>query len=330
MEKTFNAYVIEGTPGNSQGAVRPFALADLDAGEVLIRGTYASVNYKDALAGTGKGAVVRRFPLIGGLDVAGEVVESADSRFSPGHAVIVHGFGMGVDHHGSYAQYIRVPADWVLPLPQGLTPFDAMAIGSAGFTAAYGLERLMENGLAPGNGRVVVTGATGGVGSMAIDLLAAQGYTVTAITGKREQEGYLRELGAQEIWGREQVQASGRPLEKPLWAGAFDSVGGDTLAWLLRTTQLHGAIACYGLAGGSQFCTTVIPFLLRGVSLIGLTSANCPMPRRIELWRRLAGDWRPRHLQQMVHTISLDALNATFEDMLAGRLVGRVVVDLSR
>lgn len=330
MKKTFNAYVIDGAPGTSQGAVRPFTTDALDAGEVLIRGVFASVNYKDALAGTGKGAVVRRFPLIGGLDVAGEVVESSVAHFQAGDQVIVHGFGMGVDHHGSYAQYVRVPADWVLQLPQGLTPFDAMAIGSAGFTAAYGLERLMENGLAPGNGRIAVTGATGGVGSMAIDLLAAQGYAVTAITGKQEQEGYLRDLGAQEVWGRDQVQPSGRPLEKPLWAGAFDSVGGDTLAWLLRTTQLHGAIACYGLAGGSQFCTTVMPFLLRGVSLIGLTSANCPMPRRAALWQRLAGEWRPRHLQQMTRTISLAELNPTFNDMLAGRLVGRAVVDLNR
>jgi len=301
---------------------------DLDPGEVLIRNSHSSVNYKDALAATGTGRIVRRFPVIGGIDVAGTVVTSSDTRFREGEAVLVTGYGMGVEHDGGYAEYSRVPADWVVPLPQGMSTADAMAIGTAGFTAALAILRMEQNGLKPANGPVVVTGASGGVGSVAVDLLAGLGYEVTAISGKDDQHEYLRHLGATQVLSRHTLEMGRKPLEKTIWAGAVDPVGGETLAWLTRTMKQHGTIASCGLTAGVELHTTVMPFILRGVSLLGIDSVQCPMELRRRVWERLASDMRPRHLKEMTRTIHFEQLPETFDALLKGAIKGRVVVKI--
>jgi putative YhdH/YhfP family quinone oxidoreductase len=272
---------------------------------------------------------MRRFPLIGGIDVAGSVESSADPRFKAGDQVLVHGYELGVAHDGGYAGYVRVPADWVVPVPQGLSLFDAMAIGTAGFTAALSLVEMERNGLAPGNGPVVVTGATGGVGSIAIQCLAARGYQVTAVTGKPQEEDYLRSLGASLILDRSEVPLGTRPLEKSTWAGAVDAVGGATLAWLTRTMNYGGCIASSGLTGGTDLNTTVLPFILRAVKLLGIDSVMCPMPARVEVWRRLATDLRPARLGDIAREIPLDGLPSAFDALLKGQVRGRYVVKLA-
>jgi len=301
---------------------------DLDPGEVLIRNSHSSVNYKDALAATGTGRIVRRFPVIGGIDVAGTVVTSGDTRFREGEAVLVTGYGMGVEHDGGYAEYSRVPAEWVVPLPQGMSTADAMAIGTAGFTAALAIMRMEQNGLKPANGPVVVTGASGGVGSVAVDLLAGLGYEVTAISGKDDQHDYLRHLGATQVLSRHTLEMGRKPLEKTIWAGAVDPVGGETLAWLTRTMKQHGTIASCGLTAGVELHTTVMPFILRGVSLLGIDSVQCPMELRRRVWERLASDMRPRHLKEMTRTIHFEQLPETFDALLKGAVKGRVVVEI--
>jgi acrylyl-CoA reductase (NADPH) len=248
------------------------------------------VNYKDALAATGAGKVIRRFPCVGGVDVAGVVEHSEDARFKSGDAVIVTGYDMGVAHDGGFAEYVRVPADWVVPLPQGLSLFDAMALGTAGFTAALAIHRLEQNELTPDKGKVIVTGATGGVGSLAITMLAQLGYHVVALTGKDSEHDYLKSLGTTEILSRKDLAMGTRPLEKAQWAGALDAVGGDTLAWLTRTMQQNGVIASFGNAGGIELHTTVMPFILRGVRLLGIDSAATTMALRRQIWQRLASD----------------------------------------
>ena len=301
---------------------------DLDPGEVLIRNSHSSVNYKDALAATGTGRIVRRFPVIGGIDVAGTVVTSGDTRFREGEAVLVTGYGMGVEHDGGYAEYSRVPAEWVVPLPQGMSTADAMAIGTAGFTAALAIMRMEQNGLKPANGPVVVTGASGGVGSVAVDLLAGLGYEVTAISGKDDQHEYLRHLGASQVLSRHTLDMGKKPLEKTIWAGAVDPVGGETLAWLTRTMKQHGTIASCGLTAGIDLNTTVMPFILRGVSLLGIDSVQCPMELRHRVWERLSSDMRPRHLKEMTRTIHFEQLPETFDALLKGAVKGRVVVEI--
>lgn len=301
---------------------------DLDSGEVLIRNSHSSVNYKDALAATGTGRVVRRFPVIGGIDVAGTVVTSGDTRFREGEAVLVTGYGMGVEHDGGYAEYSRVPADWVVPLPQGMSTADAMAIGTAGFTAALAIMRMEQNGLKPANGPVVVTGASGGLGSVAVDLLAGLGYEVTAISGKDNQHEYLRHLGASQVLSRHTLEMGTKPLEKTIWAGGVDPVGGETLAWLTRTMKQHGTIASCGLTAGVELHTTVMPFILRGVSLLGIDSVQCPMELRRRVWERLASDMRPRHLKEITRTIHFEQLPETFDALLKGTAKGRVVVKI--
>ena len=323
----FPAYRIRERDGDVQAGFERLTLDELMPGDVVIRAQYSSVNYKDALAATGRGRILRRFPLVGGIDVAGRVESSTDARFAAGDAVLVTGCGMGEDHDGGYAARVRVPADWVVPLPEGLSLFDAMAIGTAGFTAALALDRMEQNGQQPRCGPLLVTGATGGVGSLAIDLFSARGYEVVALTGKSGSEGYLRELGAASVLDRHRLDKGGRSLEKARWGGALDNVGGETLAWLTRTVKPWGSIASIGLAGGSDLHTSVMPFILRGISLLGITSANCPMPRRRHVWQRLAGDLRPRHLDSIVEaTIELDALPAAFERILSGGHRGRTVV----
>ncbi|HAJ91559.1 MAG TPA: oxidoreductase, partial [Gammaproteobacteria bacterium] len=255
---------------NAEGTVRAgleaLTLDDLAPGEVVIRSHYSSVNYKDALAATGKGKILRRFPLVAGVDVAGEVMSSADAGFHEGDRVLVTGCGLGESHDGGFSQVVRVPADWVVPLPEGLSLFAAMALGTAGFTAALAIDRLEQNGLAPGRGPVVVTGASGGVGSIAIDLLSGRGYEVVALSRRPATTDYLQSLGAADVLDPKTVTASDKPLETARWAGAIDNVGGESLAWLTRTVQPWGSIASIGLAGGGELHTTVMPFILRGVS----------------------------------------------------------------
>jgi putative YhdH/YhfP family quinone oxidoreductase len=288
------------------------------------------VNYKDALAGTGTGGrIIRKYPLTGGIDAAGTVVSSSDARFKAGDEVICTSYDMGVAHDGGYGEYCRVPADWVVPLPQGLTFFEAMALGTAGYTAGLGVELLELNGLAPQNGKVLVNGATGGVATLAIDMLARQGYDITAVTGKESEQVFLKEIGAREVLPRQSLDMGKRPLEKALWAAAFDSIGGEQLTWLTRTMQTHGVIASFGNAGGIELNTTVLPFILRGVRLIGVDSANTPMDLRRKVWGRLATDLKPRHFDSIVHLIKLNDLPAQFEKMLQGKARGRAVVKIA-
>ena len=318
-------------PGESnkpQGRLVRLTPEDLSPGNVLVRTAFASVNYKDALAAHGINRIIRTLPRIGGIDLVGHVAASADPRLREGDAVIVQGSGVGVDHDGGYADYARVPGDWVLPLPAGLDLREAAFIGVAGYTAALSIDLMALNGLAPERGKVVVNGATGGVASLAIDMLAAQGYEVSAITGKPAAHDYLKALGAREILGREVAGGEARPLEAARWAGAVDSVGGEALAWLTRTMQPEGVIAAFGNVGGAVLETTVLPFILRGVRLIGV-NANSPMPLRRRIWDRLASDLKPRHLETVGRTIGLADLPVAFQRLLDARVQGRLIVDLA-
>ena len=325
---SFKAFRITNTEGKISAAIVDTSLDELTPGDLVIKAEYSSVNYKDALAATGTGKILKRFPLIGGIDVAGVVTSSADRRFREGDRVLVTGYDLGVGQDGGYAAFVRVPADWVVRIPDGLSPRDAMILGTAGFTAGLAILRLERNGLAPGQGPVAVTGATGGVGSIAIAALARLGYEVTAISGKDDARDYLTSLGAREILSRTTLAMGTRPLETARWAGAIDAVGGDMLAWLTRTTNYWGSIASTGLTGGVELRTTVMPFILRGVSLIGIDSAMCPMPIRLEVWRRLATDMKPADLNAIAHEITLNGLPAAFETLLAGKARGRFVVNL--
>jgi putative YhdH/YhfP family quinone oxidoreductase len=303
---------------------------ELDPGEVTIRVAYSGVNYKDALAATGAGRIIRRFPCVGGIDLAGTVVESGDARFRKGDAVIATSYDIGVAHDGGYAEYGRVKADWVVPMPKGMSLFDAMALGTAGFTAGLAIVRMEHEGLRPGAGPVAVTGATGGVGSIAIDILAGLGHQVVAITGKAAEADYLKGLGAREVMLRSGIDlAKIKPLDKTTWAGAVDNLGGEMLAWLASTMQIGAPLAAVGLAASMNLTTTVAPFILRGVSLLGVDSVNCPMPQRQAVWQRLATDMRPRHLAQLTRTIPFDDLPKVFDDFLQARVRGRIVVDMA-
>jgi NADPH2:quinone reductase len=293
---------------------------------VVFRSAYSSVNYKDALAATGTGKIIRSFPRVGGIDATGVVESSSDPRFHAGEEVICTSYELGVSHDGGFAQYCRVPADWVVPLPKGLTLREAAALGVAGYTAGLAVELLELNGMTPNNGKVLVNGATGGVATLAIDMLSKLGYHVVAVTGKDEEHGFLKELGAAEVLSRQKLDLGSRPLEKATWAAAFDSVGGEQLAWLTRTMQPEGLIASFGNAGGIEFKTTVLPFILRGVRLIGVNSGETPMPLRRKIWGRLASDLKPRRLDAIAHDITLEALPAYFDKMLKGQIRGRAVV----
>ena len=324
----FKAFVIHQDENRKvSAAMEHLSVDQLDAGEVLIEVAYSSVNYKDALAATGTGKIIRRFPCVGGIDLSGIVVTSADPRFKPGDEVIATSFDIGVAHHGGYAEYARIPAGWVVPLPAGLSLFDAMALGTAGFTAALGIVRMEDNGLKPDNGPVVVTGASGGVGGLAIDMLAGLGYHVVALTGKAEEEGYLKGLGAAELRLRETIDpARTRPLDAGLWAGAVDNVGGDILAWVLSTMKQAGTVASIGNAQSFNLNTTVFPFILRGVSLLGVDSGFMGEPTRTRVWQRLAGDLKPRHLAAMTRTVPFAELPGIFHDFIAGKVKGRTVI----
>jgi acrylyl-CoA reductase (NADPH) len=327
---TFNAFRIFDEDGRIRGRLVRVTLDELSPGDVVIKATHSSVNYKDALAATGAGKILRRFPLIGGIDVSGAVVSSTDARYREGDEVLVTGHDLGVSVDGGYSEYVRVPTDWVVPLPDGFTTFDAMAIGTAGFTAALSIVQMERNGLTPGNGPVIVTGATGGVGSLAVDILATLGYDVTAMTGKDSEHDYLRALGAKNIISRSELQMGTRPLEKTRWAGAVDPVGGEILAWLTRTMNTGGSIASSGLTGGIELHTTVLPFILRGVNLLGIDSVACSNDVRRDVWHRLATDMRPTHLKAIVQDVPLSGLPQTFQTLLSGAMRGRFVVTVSQ
>ncbi len=329
MSASFRAFVVNKTAEQFTAKVQPLTRDDLPSGEVLIHVAYSSVNYKDALACTPDGKVVRSYPFVPGIDLAGVVVESSDERFHAGDEVIATSYDLGVSHFGGFSEYARVRANWVVPLPQGLTLKEAMALGTAGFEAALAVHKLEKNGLTPQHAPVLVTGATGGVGSIAVNILAKLGHTVVASTGKQAEHAYLKELGASTILSREEVSAeSNRPLEKELWAGSVDSVGGATLAYLIRTTKYGGSVAACGLTGGTTVNTTVFPFILRGVNLLGIDSVFCPMGLRRELWQRLASDLKPTKLDTISREVTLDELPQVTASLLMGGVRGRTVVRL--
>ena len=326
----FKAFLIRQDEGKVVGSFAEMTEAQLDVGEVTIRVAYSSVNYKDALAATGAGRIIRRYPCVGGIDLAGTVLASTDARFAPGDAVIATSHDIGVAHHGGYAEVARIPADWVLKLPVGLSMKDAMALGTAGFTAGLAVVRMEENGLRPGNGPVIVTGATGGVGSLAVDMLAGLGYHVVALTGKEAETDYLLGLGAKEVLLRQSLDlAKIKPLGKETWAGAVDNLGGDVLAWIASTMKQGGTIASIGLAASMSLNTTVAPFILRGACLLGIDSGYIGEPYRSGVWRRLTLDLRPRHLAAMTRTIAFGDLPSVFDDFIQGRAKGRVVVAIA-
>ena len=326
MDK-FKAYLITEVDKKVTAGFVEKTLDELDPGEVVIRVAYSDVNYKDALAATGAGRILRRYPLVGGIDLAGVVESSADARYRPGDHVLVTGCGLSETHDGGYAEYARLDGEWVIPMPPGLGTFKAMALGTAGFTAALAIHKMELNGQAPGKGPVVVTGATGGVGSLAIDMLAARGYEVIAVTGKAESADYLKSIGAAKVLLRGEIDYGKRPLEAARFAGAIDNVGGEMLTWLTRSTDFWGNIASIGLAGSAELHTTVMPFILRGINLIGINSAAQLRDTRLVVWGRIAGDLRPRHLAKIAgHCIDLDALPGAFDAYLKGTVTGRTVV----
>jgi acrylyl-CoA reductase (NADPH) len=329
--QTFRALVVDKAGAGVSLALQAWTREQLMPGDVTIRVEFSSVNYKDGLAVRADGRVARIYPLIPGIDLAGEVIESQSAAIAVGSKVIVHGYDTGVAHHGGLAELARVPAGWVVPLPDGLTTRQAMAFGTAGFTAGLSVARLEAAGLTPASGPVLVTGASGGVGSIAVAMLAARGYTVAASTGSPASQQYLRSLGASDILDRSETSAvSSRPLERSRWAGAVDAVGGSTLSYLLRTTNYGGSIAISGNAGGVEFSSTVFPFILRAVNVLGIDSVMLPLADRIALWQRLATDLRPPHLDDSIaHEVTLEGVSDVLNSIVGGRVQGRTVVRIT-
>lgn len=313
--------------GNVSAALEKIALSDLPPGEVVIRVAYSSLNYKDALATQGHPGVVRKLPHVPGIDCAGTVVESSSPDYHEGEEVLVTGYDLGAGHWGGYCQYVRVPAEWVVPLPRGLTVRDAMIYGTAGFTAAQCVAAIVDRGITPDRGPVLVTGATGGVGSLAVAILAKIGYDVEAVTGKPEHHDWLRRLGANKMLDRsELIDTTDRPLLSARWAAAVDTVGGDPLATILRSLDHRGCVAACGLVAGVELNTTVYPFILRGVTLAGIDSAKCPRSERMEMWEKLSGPWNISQLNDIADEITLDELPDRVQKILAGKIVGRTIV----
>ncbi|WP_448569886.1 oxidoreductase [Thalassotalea ganghwensis] len=331
VPETFTAFRIhqvnDGEKKRIHSDFEQISLADLTEGEVVIKVAYSGINYKDALAATGKGRILRKYPLVGGIDLSGVVVSSSDQRFSEGQKVLVCGAQLSELYDGGYSEYARVLASSVVALPPGLSLRDAMAIGTAGYTAAIAVQRMEDNGQQIDFGPIVVTGATGGVGSFAINMLSTLGYEVVAFTGKTEQDDYLTSLGASKLLSRHDLDMGTKPLETAQWGGAVDNVGGDTLSWLTRTTNVWGNIASIGLAGGINVNTTVMPFILRGVSILGINSVEMPESVRSNAWQRLATDLKPTQLSLIApNTIEFSALPSAFNDYIDGSVVGRTVV----
>lgn len=304
------------------------ALQALSDGDVVVRVHYSGVNYKDALAATGKGAILKRFPLNCGIDFSGVVESSSDERFDIGQQVLVNGCGLGEVHDGGLAQYARVPADWVIPIPEGLTMKDCMILGTAGFTAGLAIHRMLENNQSPDKGPIVVTGASGGVGSNAISMLSRLGYETIAVSGRREFDEYLKSLGATKVCSAKDLQLSNRPLDKGIFGGAVDSVGGQLLSQIMAHTNLWGNIASIGLADTHEFEATVFPLILRGVSLLGVSSTNCPMPLRRAIWKRLGDDLKPQHLDKILtDEVKLKDVSPVFGELLNRKRFGRTIVN---
>ena len=327
---TFRAFRVHERDGGYEARLDVIGLDDLSEGDVTIRAAWSGINYKDALAVTGKGRIMRRFPMVAGVDVSGTVESSSDARFAPGDRVLVAGAEMSETWDGGYAERVRAPADAVAPVPEGLDLREAMALGTAGFTAALAIERMELNGQRPENGPVLVNGATGGVGSFAIDMLAARGYEVAALTGKAGSAAWLESIGAARVVLRSEVEMGSRPLERAEWAGAVDNVGGDQLAWLTRTVMPAGNIAAIGLAGGAKLSTTVMPFILRGVNLLGINSVTISPERRAHAWGRCGTDLKPRHIDTIVtREVGLDELHGVFEGYMEGTVTGRTVIRIA-
>jgi NADPH2:quinone reductase len=327
--KSFRAFRIHEEDRKIAARFEELTLDDLSPGAVVVRVTYSGINYKDALAATGTARILRRYPLVGGIDFAGVVESSADARFRPGDAVLVTGCALSETHDGGYAEYARVPADWAIPMPQGLDARSAMALGTAGFTAALAVHLMERNDQTPQGGAIAVTGATGGVGSIAIDMLAARGYEVIAVSGKASAVEYLKSLGAARVLLRDDIDYGSKPLEATQFGGAIDNVGGKTLAWLTRTVGYRGNIASIGLAGGAQLETTVMPFILRGVNLLGINSSATPRALRLAVWQRIATDLAPRHLARIVtRTVDFADLPSAFAALIDGHNLGRTLVKI--
>jgi acrylyl-CoA reductase (NADPH) len=323
----FKAFRIHSENGKIAARFEHISLADLAAGDVVIRVSHSDINYKDALAATGAGRILRRYPLVGGIDLAGVVESSADERFKPGDAVLVTGCSLSETHDGGYAQFARVPGDWVIPMPPGLDALTAMSLGTAGFTAALAIHRMEHNGQTPEGGPIAVSGASGGVGSIAVDMLSGRGYKVVAISGKGAASEYLQALGAAEVLNREGLDFGSKPLENVRFAGAIDNLGGEMLTWFTRTVDFGGNIASIGLAAGPDLKTTVMPFILRGVTLIGINSSATRREWRLAVWQRIATDLKPKHLARIVtRTIDFDELPAAFPAYIEGKVTGRTVV----
>jgi putative YhdH/YhfP family quinone oxidoreductase len=330
IPKTIQCYfVTRDSSGSISAAVAERSIDELPEGDVLIRVTYSSLNYKDAMAAKGNPGIVKRFPHVPGVDAAGTVVASGVEELQPGAEVLVTGFDCGAIRWGGWSEFVRVPHEWVVPLPRGLTLREAMILGTAGFTAALCADALQRHDIRPDSGAIVVTGATGGVGSVAVAILAKLGYDVAAVTGKADAAEYLQQLGARQILARGEVdERSGRPLLSARWAGGVDAVGGNILGTILRSLHHGGCVAACGLAGSNELPVSVYPFILRAVTLAGIDAAWCPMPVRLEGWRRLAGEWKPERLESMARFTSLAGLGPEVDDLLAGKIRGRVVVEI--
>jgi putative YhdH/YhfP family quinone oxidoreductase len=331
IPNTFQAFRIHNDEQGYRSGLEDIGPDDLSEGDVTIRTGWSSINYKDALAATGKGRILRRYPLAGGIDVAGTVVASDDEDYQPGDEVLVTGCGLSESRDGGYSEYLKLDSRSVVPLPAGLSMREAMTLGTAGFTAAISLYRMEANGQKPEDGPIVVTGASGGVGTLAIDLLTSAGYEVHAITGKVDQFDWLEHLGARQCISRHDLHWGQKPLETARWAGCIDSVGGDMLAGITRVIDLYGNIACCGMAGGHGLNATVFPMILRGVSLLGISSANCPYDIRRVLWDRLANEWKPPHLDEIrQREVTLDGMGEIFQQMMGGESLGRTTVKIDR
>jgi putative YhdH/YhfP family quinone oxidoreductase len=330
IPEKFKAFRIHNDSKGYRSGIDDVSLDDLAEGDVTIRVGWSSINYKDALAATGKGMILKRYPMAGGIDVAGTVVESSCERFQPGDEVLANGSGLSEVRDGGYSEYLKLSSEFTVPLPAALSQREAMGLGTAGFTAALCLYRMEANGQKPADGPIVVTGASGGVGTVAIDLLTSAGYEVHAITGKVEEFEWLAHLGARQCISRHDLHWGQKPLEKASWAGCIDNVGGDMLAGISRVINLWGNIACCGMAGGHGLHTTVFPMILRGVSLLGISSSNCPISTRKLLWDRLANEWKPPHLAEIIkNEVHLAGLEPVFENMLGAKSLGRTVVKIN-
>ena len=328
MKNNFQAVVVDNKDSNFSVETKQLGLEDLSAGEVVIKVHYSGVNYKDGLASTPDGKIVRSYPHIPGIDLAGIVVSSEDSRFKEGDSVIATSYEIGVSHSGGYSEYARIPADWIVPLPAGLSLKEAMIIGTAGFTAALSVQRLQDNGLKPENGPVLVTGATGGVGSFGVAMLSKLGFEVVASSGKKEAADYLISIGASNVIGREEVyNGKIKALDKQVWAGAVDPVGGESLAAIISKIVYGGSVAVSGLTGGGAVPTSVFPFILRGVNLLGIDSVYCQMEIRQKLWGRIATDLKPEELSSFIYKeVSLQQLPEELPKILEGGITGRIIV----